>query len=308
MKTLFAAILTVATLASAEIKHRFIVADEPGHRIVHVDQNHPENNWELPVTENKAWDIQLVGDNQVAVSFSEGYLLVDLNSGELIKKITLDGLSGIWSVRRLAEKTIVIGNEGPILYAAELDDENNIIQKANVPDTRQMRFGRITDDGHALAVPDDELIEWDLDGSLIKRLPLPQDPVREKGLKAFMALKDSDGNYWVAYGYGAVTAKLSPDGDVLQTFAGPTGMHFTAGFQRLPNGNLVQANWAGHKTENAVNGPQLIEFNPQGEVVWTYHNTDAFACPVSVIILDDLDTKKPAGDINSILANFQTQP
>lgn len=306
MKTLFAAILTLAALATAEpIKHRFVVADEPGHRIVHVDQNHPENNWERPVTENKTWDIQLAGDNQLAVSFTGGYLLVDLNNGELIKKVTVDGLTGIWSVRRLAKgKTVVIGNQGPTLYAAELDEDNHIVRKATVPDVKQMRLGRITPEGHALAAPGDELVEWDLDGTIIKRFPLPQDPVREKGLKAFMALKDSDGCYWVAYGYGAITVKLDPDGKILQKFIGPEGMHFTAGFQRLPNGNLVQANWSGHKVENAVNGPQLIEFNPQGEIVWTYHNTDLFACPVSVIILDDLNTQQPAGDSDSILKNF----
>jgi sugar lactone lactonase YvrE len=307
MKYLLAAILTLATLATAKpIQHEFVVFDEAGHQLVHIDEKDASKNWKLHL-DGKCWDIQLAGDNQLLLATPTGYHLVDLASGELVETVKIDGLKDAWSFRRLEDGSAVAiglrGKQSP-LFAAEISKNGEVLRKAEVPGAKNLRFGRVTADGHALTVPEDELIEWDLDGNIIKRFPLPQDVVREKGLKAFMALKDSDGCYWVAYGYGAITVKLSPEGEVLQKFIGPEGTHFTAGFQRLPNGNLVQANWAGHKPEAAVNGKQLVEFNPQGEVVWTYHNPEEFYCPVSVIILDDLNTKKPAGDQSGTLKNF----
>ena len=307
MKSLFAAVLTLAALVNAEpIKHRFLVFDEPGHQLVHIDENDASKNWKLPM-KDKAWDIQLAGNNQLLTAAPSGYNLVDLTTGKLIETVQIKGLKDVWSFRRLPDGSAVaigMGGKDSPLFSAEISKDNQLIRKVDIPGASQLRFGRITSDGHALAAPGEELIEWNLDGSIVKRFPLPQNQ-RGKGLKAFMALKDTDGCYWVAYGYGAVTVKLSPDGKVLQTFTGPEGTHFTAGFQRLPNGNLVQATWSGHKQEDAVKGKQLIEFNPQGEVVWTYYNPDYFSCPVSVIILDKLDTQKPAGDTDSWLKNFR---
>lgn len=302
------ALFLTGPLTHAEaIKHRFIVFDEAGHQLVHVDEKDASKNWDKPF-EGRCWDIQLAGDNQLLLATATGYHLVDLATGNIVDTVTIDGLKDAWSFRRLKDGSAIaigLGGKKTPLFAVEISKRGELVRKAEVPGAKQLRFGRITSDGHALAVPGDELIEWDLDGNIIKRFPLPQNVVRKNGLKAFMALKDSDGCYWVAYGYGGITVKLSPDGSVLQKYTDPDNIHFTAGFQRLPNGNLVQANWAGHKPETAVNGKQLIEFNPQGEVVWTYHDPETLSCPVSVIILDDLNTQKPAGDTDSLLKNFR---
>ncbi len=298
-------LLSFASLCGAEIKHRFLVFDEARHQLVHINEKDASQNWKLQC-KGRAWDMQLVGNDQVALSTPNGYTLVDLKTGQQIESVKVDGLSGAWSTRRMPNgRAIAIGARNGGLFAAELDQQNKILRTAEVPNAHNLRFGRVTAEGHALAVPEDELIEWDLDGNIIARFKLPYDKLRKKHLNSFMALKDRDGNYWVSYGYNAELVKLDSNGKLLKRFSGPAGSNFFAGFQRLPNGNLVQANWAGHKPETAANGKQLVEFNPQGNVVWSFHDTEAFSCPVSVIVLDQLDTKKPAGDQSGTLKNFQ---
>lgn len=299
--------LSASFVQANPIKHRFLVTDEPGHQLVYIDENNPSENWALPLVGNRAWDMQLIGNDQLCVSFIDGYYVVDLNVGQIVETVRLDELSGIWSVRRHPNgKTMVVGMDPKQgLYVAELDAKNKVVHQGFAPNAQQMRLGRITEEGHGVAAPGSEVIEWNLDGKIVNRFDLPAALAGEHGIKAFMGLKDADGNYWVGCGYGAVTLKLDPTGTVIQTFGASEGMHFTAGFQLLENGNMVQAQWSGHNKKSAPDRAQLLEFNPAGEVVWTYHNPDAFFCPLSVIILDDLCTKKAAGDSAGVLHNFK---
>lgn len=300
-------VLLALSVRADAIKHRFLVADESGHQLVHINEKDPSANWKVPIKEKHAWDIQLIGNDQVAVTTPTGYHVINIMSGTLVDTVTLDGVANIWSVRLMSDghrMVIGTGAEGS-LYAVELDGGHHILRRSEVPGVSGMRFGRITAEGHALAVPGDELIEWDLDGKIIARFKLPIEHFKGKKLMSFMALKDECGNYWVADGYGATTVKLDAAGTVLQRIVGPEWRHFTGGFQRLPNGNIVQTNWAGHQFKKAVAGKQLMEFNPAGELVWTYHDPVYFGCPVGVIVLDDLNTATGAGDATSLLRNFQ---
>lgn len=303
MRFLMILTLMVAFVARAEnvVKHRFLVFDEAQHKLTHIDENDAANNWKLPI-KSGGWDIQLIGDNKLLATSFGGYYVVDLKDGKLLETVKIEGIGGVWSYRRMPDGSsiAICMDKGEGLYAAEISKDNKLIRKAHVPDAKKLRFGRVTAEGHALAVPNDELIEWDLDGKIINRFKLPLKDKRDN-LNSFMGLKDKEGNYWVSYGYGKMNVKISPKGELLETFDHESS--FYAGFQRLENGHLLQTQWAGHKPENAGKCKQLVEFNPKGEVVWSYHNIEALSCPVSVILLDDLSTEKLATDLDSVLKN-----
>ncbi len=67
---------------------------------------------------------------------------------------------------------------------------------------------------------------------------------------------------------------------------------FYAMFQLLPNGHVVLANWQGHGPGFGGSGVQLLEFDPAGELVWTWSKAELISSLQGVLVLDGLDTGK----------------
>ena len=70
-------------------------------------------------------------------------------------------------------------------------------------------------------------------------------------------------------------------------------LKFMAGFQRLPNGNTVMANWLGHGQFGKA--PHLIEITPDKRVVWTFADHQTMRTISSVQLLDvkgDVDARR----------------
>lgn len=63
------------------------------------------------------------------------------------------------------------------------------------------------------------------------------------------------------------------------------GLKFIAGFQRLPNGNTVFANWLGHGQFGQA--PHLIEVTPDKRVVWSFADHTHLRTVSSLQILDE---------------------
>jgi hypothetical protein len=63
-------------------------------------------------------------------------------------------------------------------------------------------------------------------------------------------------------------------------------------FQLLPDGNIVLANWQGHGPGFGGSGVQLLEFNPRGEIVWSWSKSDLISSLQGVLVLDGLNTAK----------------
>ena len=271
-KILLASALLSACMSHAdEIKHRFIAADEAGHRIVFIDEKNPTNDWEISTKDKgRAWDMQLIGDDKIAVSYAGGYHVLDLNK-EWLETHRIKGKDGVdwgnWSTRICEDgKKRTIGFvKNLCLYIADLDENDAVIKKANVPETKNMRLGRITAEGNGIAAPGDELVEWDVNGNIIKRFNLPHKIAYKNGLMSFMGLKDADGNYWAATGYGKITLKMDSEGNLLQSLV-KTELFLHDRISADANGNLVQCNWSGHSLDKATKGVQLVEFNPKGKL------------------------------------------
>jgi hypothetical protein len=76
---------------------------------------------------------------------------------------------------------------------------------------------------------------------------------------------------------------------------------FFAGFQVLKNGHLVVSNWTGHGANDSVKGHQVLEFDADGRLLWSWHDPALAGSIHGVIVLDDLDPSRLHDDICGML-------
>jgi hypothetical protein len=68
---------------------------------------------------------------------------------------------------------------------------------------------------------------------------------------------------------------------------------FYAGFQIMPSGNYVVTNWQGHGEGHGNSGHQVLEYNPSGDLVWSWQqDASQISSLQAVIVLNGLDTSK----------------
>ena len=110
----------------------------------------------------------------------------------------------------------------------------------------------------------------------------------------------------VSAGYSASLLVIdTAQGAVVQTIGGkaqpePHGLrrllspNFFSGFQLLPTGEYLIANWQGHGPSHAADGYQVLMYAADGELVWTFDQTEypRMTSLNNVIALDGLDTSR----------------
>jgi hypothetical protein len=111
------------------------------------------------------------------------------------------------------------------------------------------------------------LLEMDPAGKIIKEIKLLPDG--KDGGHSYIrnARRLSNGNYLVCHYGEQVVREYDPAGKVLATIPAPGGPHSVV---RLPDGNTLIA-CGDQKSEN---GPQVIETDQAGNVVWSVRNGD----------------------------------
>jgi len=294
------AFVLMLSAPGGEIRHRFLGVDESRHQLVHVDQNDPSKNWttRLPV---KHRDVQLVGGGRVMMSSQDGYREHRLADQKLVKEV--HGFSGTTvTARRLPDgRTILACNDKGGVTVYELGTDDKPIRKASfkVPQTRLVR---LTPQGTLLFGCKEQLFEGDFQGKILKTFTLP------KGSWVYQGLRRADGHLLVAGGYLACFYELDPEGKILRTIGGKDtpegktlGLHFFAGFQVLPSGNLVVSNWTGHGPKDSEKGVQLVEYSPAGKLVWKWHDPQMAGSIDGVIVLDQLDPDRLQDDASGML-------
>jgi len=173
----------------------------------------------------------------------------------------------------------------------ELDANDREVHRAVFPGD-YVRLIRQTEQGTYLMCCNDRIREGSRDGQYLREFPV------EGFFHAWKALRLPNGNLMVSAGYGAFVVELDPNGRVLRKFGGKESVpekvrpFFYAMFQLLPNGHVVQANWQGHGPGFGQSGVQLLEFNPAGEIVWTWSKADLISSLQGLLVLDGLDAGK----------------
>lgn len=288
MKFYLLLLLTLATVGiqAAEIRHRFIAKDESRAQLHYVNQFDPAQDWTIPLPKG-CRDIQLIAKNRILVSHPRGYLEYDLHTRKLLKEVYPQGCEQIESVVRLPSgNTVLAGRKGHITFY-ELDNKDQIKRRVDFDALKNLRLFRFSAEGHFLFGADQgRMIEADWSGKIHADIKIP-------GAKHVYWVQKKDGGefYRVSTGYGKSIVDVSPDGVVLRKLGGAADYFFFSRPFELANGNIVASHWTGHSPKDSRKGPQLLEFNPAGELVWSWHDPERAGTIHGVIILDD-DHKK----------------
>ena len=272
-------------------QHEFIAIDEGHATLLHINENDQSKNWMVPIGQPAARDMQLIGGGKILIGHHHGYSEFDLALGRLTKEFK--SLEGVTAVRRQPDgRTIIAGVDVPGakgVAVLELDASDREIHRAIFPGD-YVRLIRQTNEGTYLMSCNDRIREGSRDGKYLREFPV------DGFYHAWKSLRLPNGNLLVTAGYGAFVVELDPDGKIVRKFGGKESVpenvrpFFYAMFQLLPNGNLVLANWQGHGPGFGQSGVQLLEFNPAGEIVWTWSKADLISSLQGVLVLDGLDT------------------
>ncbi|MGD1030607.1 MAG: hypothetical protein ABSA05_05640 [Opitutaceae bacterium] len=316
-----AACLAAAPARAQPIKHQFLAIDEGLNNLMRVDESDPKQNWLVHISPPHPRDMQLEGGGHLLISHDRGYSEYDIATGKLVKEVT--AYHDVSSVRRLENGHIlVVGVDfdgpkmnrgwGPLgdptgrhVVFGEFDANDKLVRRT-VYVGDYARLVRETSKGTYLCGENTKFSEGDKDGNWIREFPV------EGFMHAWMALRLPNGDTLMSSGYGttmkngngfsppltkgsAFMVEVDPDGKVVRKFGAadqvPAAVHpyFYAMFQLLPNGDIVVANWQGHFAGHNYNGEQIVEFDPQGAVVWNWSDRAFVSSIQGVLVLDGLN-------------------
>ncbi len=275
------------------IAHEFLAIDEGHATLLHIDERDKSANWIVPVGHPEARDMQLIGNGRVLIGHLHGYTEFDIRLGRAVKEFA--ALEGVTAVRRQPNGHSIIagvdlaGSTG--VTVIELDTCDRQVRRTHFAGD-YVRLIRQTNDGTYLMSCNDRIREGSPDGTYLRDFPV------DGFYHAWKALRLPNGHLIVTAGYGAFVVELDAEGRVVRKFGGKESVtesihpFFYATFQLLPNGNLVLANWQGHGAGKGNCGEQLLEFNPAGEIVWSWSQAEMISSLQGVLVLDGLDTAK----------------
>ncbi len=183
-------------------------------------------------------------------------------------------------------KAMVLCNGSPPRIM-EFDTKTGALEKEiPVPTTTkrvhgQFRVGRKTSRGTYLLpyLSENKVCELNAKGEVIRTIGNIRGPFQAELLE--------NGNILIGGGYGKQVIEVAPDDRVVWKVEADElpgePFKFVAGIQRLPNGNTVVVNWAGHVPRAPT--AQMLEITPAKEVAWKFNDWENFSALSSVRIL-----------------------
>ena len=266
--------LAASAALSCVAAHKFLYSDFMNRKIVHVDES-DANAYKEAFLPEIAFDLTRCGQDKVVVAQRQGCRLYDLGKLRLVSEIKdEEHLRYATSATRLQDgRTFIL--DGPAIH--EYGPDGKWARKFAFGDrVKQTRIMRFTDRGTVLIGAYTGFAEVVLDESLA-----PEKRVRAwfqlpgTARYCYQAEWQKDGTLLTTGGYLPEVVRFASDGRVLsrQQAAQPEGLsnYFYAGFEVLPNGNCIVANWTGHSGRDFRPGWKLIEFAPDGKVVWHWN-------------------------------------
>jgi hypothetical protein len=291
--TTLTAILTVTAVVLAASAAK-IGAAEKGHPFACTDYS--QGKVFLVSEEGKVqWEYSAESCNDLWV-LPNGNLL--FNTGHGVKEVSRDNRvifeyqskSEIYACQRLTNGNTFIGecNSGRLLEvepAGKITKELRLLPEGKDGGHTYMRNARRLENGHYLIAHYGEQVvrEYDAEGKTVLTIPAnggPHSVVRLPNGHTLISCGDMPG--------GPRLFEVDKEGKpVWQLQNGDlpgVSLKFLAGFQRLPNGNTVIANWLGHGQFGKA--PHLIEVTPDKRVVWTFSDHQRMKTVSSVQLFD----------------------
>jgi hypothetical protein len=291
---------------------RVLLCDEGNRRVLLMDLQSPSAAvWSTALSDTNKYgdsmrDIQLVGGDRVAASVAKGYVELDVKTGAIKKEVTK--FTGVESMRRLPSgNTVLGGNSDGGVTLQELDSQDAAVSGHKVTFTNyaDFRMLRRTPQGTFLLGLRSKLVEVNWDKQTVWEMTIPS------GDWVYQGLRLPDNTIAVTSGYGATLVLIDAAAKKVLTTVGGKSQpdsativpNFYAGFQILPSGHFVVANWEGHGGGNGGKGVQLLEYDASGTLVWKWKQDPNLVSSLHhVIVLDGLDTTKLHDDVNGVLA------
>jgi hypothetical protein len=291
VRSVFAALANIG-LCAVPIQHDFVAIDEGLGNLLRVNQKTPAENWIVAIGKPMPRDMQLIGNGRILIGHDAGYTEFDLRSGKVVKEVAR--YKGVTSVRRLPNGlTLIVGvnlEGSPGIVLLEVDELRVVHQ--TVLAGNYVRLVRETAQGTLLVMSDTTLREVTPAGATVQEWTVP-------GFRhAWKAVRLANGRTLASAGFGAFLAELDSTGTLVRKIGANSDAlaaahpNFYATFQVLSNGNITVANWQGHGPGHGAAGKQLLEFSPNGELVWEWSDANLISSLQGVLVLDGLDVTK----------------
>jgi hypothetical protein len=230
-----------------------------------------------------------VEGGRVLVGLATGFAEFDLNTGAVAARV--EGYRRISAVSRrpdgstwLAECTAT----GLVIHCVGKDMRPSCDCRLLYPDASAFRVMQVLDNGHVLMPVSKPFraVEIGADGTVVWRAAL--DAYGDKG---YLVRRLPDGTTLASTGSGVKVVQLDPAGRMVRFWGeARKGDHpewrldFFSGFERLPNGHVVVANWLGHGKHGT--GPHLVEFDDDNACVWQWEDHAAARQVTNVLLID----------------------
>jgi hypothetical protein len=274
-------------------KRKMLLHDEGLMQLIYVDLANPAARWSAPVADGN--DMQLVGNNRVMLGTGNGYEEHDLTMmGAKVAELTT--FPGTLSAHRLRSGNTLLaglnwqGKTG--IAIVSVNAAGTVVNTINYAGFDGVRLVRETPQGTYLVAANHVVFEGKTDGTVLWKTTLTSTIPLTQPLNSWKALRIASGDVVVATGHAANFQIIGSDHMVHQTFTGSATVapYFFGNFQVLPNGDYLVANWEGHGTTNGTKGHQILEFDPTGNLVWSWKQDPTYISTIQdVILLDGLD-------------------
>ena len=289
----------------SQVPRRFLLNDEGSSALHYLDLDDPSRGWSLS---GPGRDLQLIGADRVLRSTPTGFVELELGDGRLLREVKVDGVGGVESARRLPNgHTVLLGNLAGGVVLSELDAQARPLEGRRLLGTglEKGRMVRHTAQGKLLFCSETggrRLVhQADFDGGVSTLFEIPAEVAADSMVKA---VRTSPDRLVVSSGYAASLLIIdTAQRRVVQTIGGkqqaqppdlrrPLSPHFFSGYQLLPSGDYLVANWQGHGPSHAGDGYQILLYGPDGSLEWCFDQTEFphMTSLNNVIALDDLDT------------------
>jgi hypothetical protein len=267
-----------------------LLRDEAISQLSYEDIANPKNNWYVTVPAGR--DIQLVGNGRVLIGTGSGYEVREIATGNKVFELT--SYPGTIAARKLRNGHVLLvgenwqGKKGVVLV--EVNESGAVQQIVSYPGFNYARLARETSSGSFMLTANDTIFEGDAAGKVLWKTKIKGPPDQPH---AWQAMKLADGRVIASCGYSKNLQIFSKDGNLETTISGPPEVtpNFYGGFQILSNRHYVVTNWQGHGPGHGIQGIQLLEYAPDGKLVWSWkQDPQKYSSVQAVIVLDGLDT------------------
>ena len=269
-------------------QRELLLRDEGNSQLHYVNLGNSAANWHVAVPAGR--DMQLVGSGRVMIGTDNGYEEHDIATGAKVAELTT--YAGTLSAHRLRNRNTMLvgvdwqGQSGIVL--AEVDSGGGVVRTIAIAGYDYARLARPTPSGTFLVTSNRTVLEVNENGDIIWQAAIQYSGEPH----SWLAVRLPSGETVVGAGYAANLQFFSAQGTFLRAITGPQQVtpNFYAGYQILDNGNFVITNWQGHGAGNGNLGTQVLEYDPSGNLVWSWHQDATFVSSLqAVIVLDGLD-------------------